>query len=74
MVAEDREVISAKVSQGSAAGWRKFCEDNGVSLAALLEVAGLHLADETNPPTTTERIEMIEEARAIDIQRRSRRT
>ena len=73
MAAEDREVISAKVSQNSAAGWRKFCEQNGVSLAALLEVAGLQLADEANPLAAIERIDMVEEARAIDIQRRSRR-
>ncbi len=70
---EKREVISAKVSQESLAGWRKFCVENGVSMAALLEVAGLQFAKETNPPTQKERVEMVEMARNIDIQRRSRR-
>ena len=68
-----RVVISAKVSQESADGWRDFCELNGVSISAMLEVAGLHLAEETFPPSLPERQEMVDRARAIDNARRARR-
>ena len=44
-----KKVISAKISKESADGWRDFCHVNGVSLTALIEVAGLQLAQETNP-------------------------
>jgi len=72
-VGKKREVISAKVSSESADGWRKFCFDNGVSISALLEVAGLQLAGETFPPTVAERKKMVQMAREVDILRRTRR-
>lgn len=68
-----RVVVSARVSKEAATGWRAFCDENGISLSALLEVAGRQLANETFPPRVEERRKMVEEARKIDIQRRARR-
>lgn len=45
---------------------------NGVSLTALIEVAGLQLAEETHPPQIPARVRMVEEARQVDIARRNR--
>jgi hypothetical protein len=70
---EERVVITAKISQQSANGWRHFCDGNGVSLTALLEVAGLELAQETVPPVVEARRQMIEAAREVDRLRRIRR-
>ena len=69
----EREVITAKISRQAAEGWRKFCAENGVTLTALIEVAGLDLAQETSPPTVAARINMVQRAREIDLERRSRR-
>ena len=69
---EEREMIGARVSAASAEGWRAFCAQNGVSLSAFIEIAGVRLADEPYPPQTPERIAMIEEARQVDQERRSR--
>ena len=69
---DTRKVISAKLSKEAAEGWRKFCHGNGVSLSAMMEVAGLQLGEEPAPPNHPTRIEMVEQARAIDIERRSR--
>ncbi|MEM8686350.1 MAG: hypothetical protein AAGF81_03410 [Pseudomonadota bacterium] len=68
-----RVTISAKVSPESASGWRNFCDQNGVSVAAMLEVAGKQLADETFPPRVEERRKMVELARQVDRARRDRR-
>ena len=73
-VAEEREILSAKISRQSAEGWRGFCAANGISLTAMLEVAGQDLAREPVPPTTQARIRMVAEAREVDIRRRSRKT
>lgn len=70
---EDREVISAKVSKQAAEGWRRFCHNNGISLTAMIEVAGIQLGDEEFPPRVQARVEMVNQAREIDIERRSRR-
>ena len=70
---EEREILSAKISRKSAEGWRQFCAANGISLTAMLEVAGLELADEPVPPKTDARIRMIAGAREVDIRRRSRK-
>lgn len=70
---DDRKVITAKISRKSADGWRKFCVANGVTLTALIEIAGRDLAVETSPPTVAERRDMIERARVVDLARRSRR-
>ena len=70
---DEREVLSAKISRESAEGWRNFCSANGISLTAMLEVAGLELSNEAIPPTTEARIRMIAGAREIDIRRRSRK-
>lgn len=70
---DDRKVITAKISRESAEGWRKFCVANGVTLTALIEVAGLDLAVESSPPAVEARIKMIARAREVDLARRSRR-
>ena len=69
---DSRKVISAKLSKEAAEGWQRFCHGNGVSLSAMMEVAGLQLGDEPVPPSHPTRVEMVEQARAIDIERRSR--
>ena len=68
-----RETLSAKISKESANGWKTFCRENGVSLTAMIEVAGLELAQESSPPTVPARIEMIKKAREVDIARRARK-
>ena len=68
-----RETLSAKVSLDSANGWKEFCRNNGISISAMLEVAGLRLANESHPPRSEERASMVEEARRVDIERRARK-
>ena len=70
---EEKEVLSAKISTDAANGWRNFCAQNGITVTAFLEVAGLELASETIPPTVEARKRMINAARAIDQNRRSRK-
>ena len=69
----DREVLSAKISLEAVNGWKKFCQANGVTLTAMIEVAGIELGKETHPPTIPTRINMVGMAREIDISRRSRK-
>lgn len=71
--ASEREVLSAKVSSQAAEGWRSFCLAHGVSLTAMLEVAGLELAAETMPPSEEGRLRMVLKAREVDMRRRSRK-
>ena len=70
---ESREIVSGRVSAASAKGWREFCQNNGISLAAFLEAAGLALSKETFPPTVKERQLIVERAREVDLERRKRR-
>ena len=69
---DPREVLSAKISSKSAAGWRDFCFAHGITLTAMLEIAGLELAKESNPPIEA-RQAMIEKAREMDRERRMRK-
>ncbi|MCU7933209.1 MAG: hypothetical protein KZQ90_20640 [Candidatus Thiodiazotropha sp. (ex Codakia rugifera)] len=69
---EERIVISAKISKDAAEGWRNFCDGNGISLTAMLEVAGLDLLKETVPPRIKERLRMVDDAREVDRLRRMR--
>lgn len=69
---ENREVISAKISAASAAGWREFCYQHGVSLTAMLEVEGLELAAENSAPSKA-RQDLIAKARLVDRIRRARK-
>ncbi len=71
--AKSKETLSAKISSDAYVGWRDFSHANGVSVTAMVEVAGLDFAEETNPRNVLIRKEMVEKARAIDIARRSRR-
>ena len=68
-----REMLNARLSPEAAAGWRDFCRANGVSLTAFMEVAGLDLAADSAPSNILDRRRMVEEARAIDMQRRVRK-
>ncbi len=70
---EEREILSVKISKKSIEGWREFCTYGGISLTALVEVAGLQLANETMPPKVEARIDMIKMAREVDLERRSRK-
>ena len=65
--------LSVKVTAKSADGWKAFCEKNGITLSAFIEVAGLQLLGETSPPTVKERQIMVEKAREIDQKRRIRK-
>ncbi len=65
--------ISVKVSTQSADGWKQFCNQNGITLSAFIEVAGLQLLGETAPPKVKARQEMVEMAREIDQLRRARK-
>ncbi len=65
--------ISVKVTEQSAEGWKSFCDANGITLSAFIEVAGRQLATETHPPSVEERIRMVDLARDIDRQRRTRK-
>lgn len=69
---KSREVLSAKISSEALSGWRDFCLAHGVTLTAMLEVAGLELAKESNPPIEARQI-MIRKAREIDLARRVRK-
>jgi hypothetical protein len=69
----ERVALSAKVSEEAAHGWRIFCSGNGISLSAMLEVAGLELTAETIPPTEKARQRMILMAREVDRMRRVRK-
>jgi len=73
MEPEMREIVSGRVSITAAEGWRNFCEGNGISLSAFLEAAGLALVKETFPPSIAARRALVDEARRVDLQRRSRR-
>jgi len=70
---ETREVLSAKISKPAAEGWKRFCRGNGISLTAMIEVAGLQLGEEQVPPGIQARVDMVDLAREIDIARRSRK-
>ena len=65
--------ISVKVSKDAAEGWKSFCDKNGVTLSAFIEVAGLSLINETAPPMVEERVKMVEKAREVDRTRRVRK-
>ncbi|MEM7067717.1 MAG: hypothetical protein AAF478_02440 [Pseudomonadota bacterium] len=69
---ETREVLSAKISAIAVAGWRDFCALHGITLTAMLEVAGRELADNLNEPIEPRR-KMIEKAREVDRLRRRRK-
>lgn len=65
--------LSVKVTADSAEGWKGFCEKNGITLSAFIEVAGLQLLNESAPPKIKERQVMVEKAREIDQKRRIRK-
>ena len=65
--------LSVKVSKISAEGWKNFCDMNGITLSAFIEIAGLQLINESAPPKVQERQVMVEEARKVDQKRRSRK-
>ena len=37
---KNRQILTAKISEEAANGWRDFCEMHGISVSALLEAAG----------------------------------
>ncbi|MBT5186971.1 MAG: hypothetical protein HOH19_11135 [Kordiimonadaceae bacterium] len=73
-ISEEKEVITAKISKESAEGWRNFCAGNGITVTAFIEVAGMDLINESIPPKVKARQNMVEDARKIDMNRRSRRS
>ena len=69
----EREILSAKISRHAAEGWRDFCARHGISLTSYLEVSGRELAQEAVPPRVPEMPQLVESARQVDLQRRSRK-
>lgn len=61
--------LHASVSDEARDGWQQFAAAHGVSVTALIEAIGIRLAD-MEPPGDWSAI--IEEARAIDAERRRR--
>ena len=67
------DVITARISGEAAEGWRSFCALNGISVTALIEVLGLYLAAKRLPANAELQQRIVEDARKIDRQRRSRK-
>jgi hypothetical protein len=73
-MAEDRGVLHANLSGTAHRGWQDFCEDQGVSIAGLLEAIGQDLAQSVETGASDELVqsERIRRARQIDADRRRR--
>ena len=69
----EKEILSAKISRQAAEGWREFCARHGISLTSSLEVLGLALAQDAEPVRMPVLHQLVESARQVDIQRRSRK-
>ncbi|NND48984.1 MAG: hypothetical protein HKN60_01895 [Rhizobiales bacterium] len=67
-----REILVAKISAPSAEGWRCFCEQNGISLTAMLEIVCRDLGDGTLPASQEGLDQLVVSAREVDRARRSR--
>ncbi len=52
--------------------WTEFAARHGVSVSALLEAMALSMTARADTPLTPEQRAVIEEARAIDVERRRR--
>lgn len=69
----EREALHAYLSLVSAAAWKGFSEENGVSVTGLLESLGLELAQEMEEAGDGDiRQNWVKRARRIDAQRRRR--
>lgn len=70
----DRRNLHVRLSKSAYRGWAEFADSSGVTLGALVEAAGLFLGElTTDDPNTVERERMVQWARQIDRDRRSRR-
>ena len=69
----EKEVQTARISRRAAAGFRSFCAAHGITVTGFLEVAGRELAAESPEVRVEMRREMIEMARRVDLERRSRK-
>lgn len=71
-MAGKRRNLHVRVTDESFDGWTAFANRHGVSLAALVEAMGVQLG-ETLDPESEPGWKMVEQARRIDAERRSRR-
>ena len=66
-----RRGLHVKISDEAHTGWRQFCDDHGISLAALMESIGRRMAD--GRMRWTDQIEeIVGEARRVDEERKRR--
>lgn len=75
MADDQRRTINCRVSEQSYTMWRSMCTEHGVSMTALLEAIPPALAERADPDTLHDlKVEIVEQARRIDQQRRRRST
>lgn len=70
-MASDRQALNALLSTEGYEGWELFCRAHGVTKASLLDAVGRFLAAVDSPSPRLRRL--IDEAREVDAERRSRR-
>ena len=70
----ERRTINVRVSPKSAAGWTAFSNNTGASLSAIIEAIGRYLDSIEGDPNqlTDVAVDMVNEARSIDAERRRR--
>lgn len=66
----ERAAVHAYLSQGAHSGLQGFAVEQGVSMSALLEAFGNHLAE--NPGKSVSATELVKAARLVDGERRQR--
>jgi hypothetical protein len=71
---DTRRTIHANISAEAREGWRSFCDENGVSISAMVEAVGLYYARVARGEIAPSRRGQaaVAEARRIDVERRSR--
>lgn len=70
-MAEHRANLHVRLSEEARAGWERACLRYGITLSAYIESIGIELA--RNDVRTDQGMDVIERARQIDLDRRSRR-
>ena len=69
---EPRRPIYAQISQSAYEGWQTFCDRYGVTMTSVIDVMGKRV-HESVLVETDQLLSVIEEARLLDRERRSRR-
>lgn len=69
----DKTTVTVRMSRDCRRGWDKACQRYGVTLTALVEAIGCDLLDHGGTTSKDRGPALIERAREIDRERRSRR-